>query len=190
MSIARDLVERQHTRSDSGFDAIIATPLPASRIGIRCNQHGIAALRFLPGQQPCQEPSRDHPAHALIEQLLKALQCYFNHPRTTFSLPLATAGTPFQRRVWQAISAIPCGETRSYVELAHQLNTSARAVGGACRANLLPILIPCHRVIAANGGLGGFLGETADNGMAGNLKQWLLQHEAEAGVPGIDAQQY
>jgi len=190
MSIAIDQVERQHTRTDPGFDAVITTPLPASRIGIRCSQHVITALRFLPGQQPSRGPSQDHPAQALIEQLCGVLQRYFIHPQTTFSLPLAMTGTPFQRRVWQAISAIPCGETRSYADLARQLDTSARAVGGACRANLLPILIPCHRVIAANGGLGGFLGETADNGMAGNLKQWLLQHEAEAGVAGIDAQQH
>jgi len=188
MSITSYQVERQHARTDPEFDAIISTPVPKTRIGIHCNQHGIVALRFLTEGQPCRQPSRDQPFHALLNQLLNALQHYFKHPETPFSLPLATAGTPFQRRVWQAISAIPCGQTRSYAELARQLNTSARAVGGACRANLLPILIPCHRVIAANGGPGGFLGQTAGNGMAANLKQWLLQHEAMTGTPAIDAQ--
>ena len=169
---------QQDKRTSPRFDAIIATPLPASRIGIRCNEQGISTVEFLPVQTPCQNPSLDNPYRNLIEQLLGSLQQYFSRPETLFSLPLAAVGTPFQHRVWQAISTITCGETRSYGQLAHELNTSPRAVGGACRANPLPLLVPCHRVISADGNNGGFLGQTETDGAAARLKQWLLHHEA------------
>ena len=84
-------------------------------------------------------------------------------------------GTPFQRRVWQALRGIPSGSTCSYGELAHELGSSARAVGGACRRNPIPIVVPCHRVAAAAGGVGGFMGQR--DGEALTIKQWLLDHE-------------
>lgn len=99
---------------------------------------------------------------------------YFRDPRAKRNIPLAPAGTPFQRRVWRALCRIPPGQVRSYGELARALGTSARAVGGACRANPIPVLIPCHRVVSANGE-GGFMGKTA--GRAMTLKRWLLRHE-------------
>jgi methylated-DNA-[protein]-cysteine S-methyltransferase len=90
---------------------------------------------------------------------------------------VAPAGTPFQRRVWQRLSAIPAGETLTYGALARELGTSARAVGGACRTNPIPLVIPCHRVVATNG-LGGYSGERGGDWLA--KKRWLLAHE---GVP-------
>ena len=102
------------------------------------------------------------------------LEKYFRDPRAKLNIPLAPAGTPFQQRVWRALLRIPPGQVKSYGELARRLGTSARAVGGACRANPIPVLIPCHRVVST-GGEGGFMGKTA--GRAMNIKRWLLQHE-------------
>lgn len=107
-------------------------------------------------------------------EVLWQLDHYFQDPRFRFRLPLATPGTPFQRRVWAALRAIPAGETRTYGELAAELGSSARAVGGACRANPVPIVVPCHRVVAVDG-LGGFSGATAGPRLA--AKRWLLAHE-------------
>jgi methylated-DNA-[protein]-cysteine S-methyltransferase len=105
------------------------------------------------------------------------LSAYFTDPRHELNLPTAVKGTVFQHKVWRAIHAIPSGETRSYGELARDLSTSPRAIGGACRANPIPLLIPCHRVIAADGGTGGFLGHTANHDTSASVKDWLLQHE-------------
>ena len=82
-------------------------------------------------------------------------------------------GTAFQRRVWQAIAQIPSGSVMSHQDLAHKVASGARAVANACGANPLPILIPCHRVVAVRG-LGGFM-QGSPEGLA--IKQWLLQHE-------------
>ncbi|MBN2751290.1 MAG: methylated-DNA--[protein]-cysteine S-methyltransferase [Rhodospirillaceae bacterium] len=97
---------------------------------------------------------------------------YFAKTRRIFDLPFNPTGTVFQNRVWTALSSIPYGETRSYGDLAQDLGTSPRAIGNACGANPIPILIPCHRIIAANGQMGGYSGE---NGVV--TKQALLNLE-------------
>jgi len=102
------------------------------------------------------------------------LRAYFADPTHRFGLPLRLAGTPFQRRVWAALMAIPPGQTRTYGDLATELGTSPRAVGGACRANPCPIVVPCHRVVGATG-LGGFAGDTSGHRL--DVKRWLLGHE-------------
>lgn len=86
------------------------------------------------------------------------LEAYFDGARTAFSLPLAPAATPFQERVRAALLAIPYGTVRTYGALAKALGSAPRAVGQACARNPLPILVPCHRVLAAGGGLGGYSG--------------------------------
>ena len=86
------------------------------------------------------------------------LEEYFAGNRTAFDLPLDPPGTEFQRRVWRELAAIPYGETRSYGQLATRLGTAPRPLGGACGRNPLPVLIPCHRVLAGGGGLGGYSG--------------------------------
>jgi methylated-DNA-[protein]-cysteine S-methyltransferase len=93
--------------------------------------------------------------------LLKArdqLEDYFEGRRKVFDLPLAPHGTLFQRKVWTALSEIPFGTTLTYGQLADKLGTAPRALGGACGRNPIPVVIPCHRVLAAGGGLGGYSG--------------------------------
>jgi len=94
----------------------------------------------------------------VLEQACEQLHAYFSGTLKRFDLPLNPHGTPFQLRVWQALPAIPYGQTLSYGAFAKTLGTGARAVGTALGRNPLPILIPCHRIIAADGGLGGYSG--------------------------------
>ena len=109
---------------------------------------------------------------ALLDEAARQLAAYFAGELRTFALPLAPAGTPFQRRVWAALREIPYGETRSYAEIAAMAGCPRgyRAVGLANNRNPLPILIPCHRVIGANGALTGYAGGLA-------VKEKLLRLE-------------
>ena len=107
----------------------------------------------------------------LLIEAIRQLRAYFEGTLSTFDLPLAPTGGAFQRRVCDAMSAIPFGETRTYGELAAELGTSPQPLGNACGANPIPILIPCHRVVAANG-LGGFSGKGGVH-----MKARLLRHE-------------
>jgi methylated-DNA-[protein]-cysteine S-methyltransferase len=95
----------------------------------------------------------------MLGQARRQLEAYFDGDPAPFELPLAPAGSDFQRRVWERMGAIPLGRTLSYGELARELGSAARAVGAACGANPIPIIVPCHRVIAADGGLGGYSGQ-------------------------------
>ncbi len=94
----------------------------------------------------------------LLAEAERQLTAYFAGDLKDFDLPLAPSGSPFQKSVWDAMLAIPYGKTRTYGDLAQDLGSVARAVGGACGSNPIPIIIPCHRVLAAAGELGGFSG--------------------------------
>jgi methylated-DNA-[protein]-cysteine S-methyltransferase len=94
----------------------------------------------------------------LLESARAQLEEYFAGQRHDFDLPLDPPGTAFQRKVWAALAAIPYGAVRRYGELASELGTAPRALGGACGRNPIPILIPCHRVVAQSGELGGYSG--------------------------------
>lgn len=103
------------------------------------------------------------------------LEAYLKNPHQALTLPVQEGGgTPFQRRVWSEIRAIPVGETRTYGILAQRLSSSPRAVANACGANPLPLWTPCHRVVAQNG-LGGFMQGQQSDALA--IKTWLLRHE-------------
>ena len=108
----------------------------------------------------------------LLRRAKEQLIAYWNGQRTSFDLPLQPAGTPYQKTVWQALQTIPYGETRSYGEIARQIGTpkAARAVGSANQRNPIPIFIPCHRVIGADGSLTGYAGGR-------EIKRFLLQLE-------------
>ena len=99
---------------------------------------------------------------------------YLADPHTLIPVQLPSGGTPYQQKVWQALQRIPVGEVRTYGELAKELGSCARAVAQACRANPLPIFIPCHRVVSASG-IGGYMGKT--DGPQLEIKRWLLHHE-------------
>ncbi|HEX2187899.1 MAG TPA: methylated-DNA--[protein]-cysteine S-methyltransferase, partial [Longimicrobiaceae bacterium] len=101
--------------------------------------------------------------------------------RREFTVPLAPEGTEFRLLAWEALRRIPCGETRSYAELAREMGKPAasRAVGQANAHNPIPILVPCHRVVAADGGIGGYLGSW-EGGDGAGIKRWLLRHEGVA----------
>jgi methylated-DNA-[protein]-cysteine S-methyltransferase len=86
------------------------------------------------------------------------LDDYFDGRRKAFDLPLAPDGSPFQKKIWAALQKIPYGSVSSYGDLARDVGSAPRAVGGACGRNPLPIIVPCHRVLAANGSLGGYSG--------------------------------
>ncbi len=116
------------------------------------------------------------PQSYLAKEVCRQLQAYLAEPDFRFDLSLHIGGTVHQRRVWQAIQTIPSGKTNSYAEIATQLHSAPRAVGRACGANRIPIIIPCHRVIAKNGGLGGFM--NASDGNPLEIKRWLLRHES------------
>lgn len=111
----------------------------------------------------------------LVRTAVDELDAYFEGNLRAFSVALKPVGTAFQRRVWAAIAAIPWGETRSYAALAAALGSGPRAVAQACAANPIPVLIPCHRVIGANGSLTGYSG-----GSGIDTKAWLLRHEGAA----------
>ena len=150
-----------------GYDAVIATPV--GRLGIVLEDGALSDVDFL-GDTTVRHAPRTTEAKKVCRQL----RSYFTKPRLFFRLPLKLLGTPFQQRAWRALRRIPAGRTLSYGVLARKLDTSARAVGNACRANPIPIVIPCHRVVAAKGA-GGFMGKRS--GTALRLKRWLLQHE-------------
>jgi methylated-DNA-[protein]-cysteine S-methyltransferase len=115
---------------------------------------------------------RDQTRTPLLAEAAAQLQDYFDGARSGFDLPVDPHGTAFQRRVWDRLRAIPPGEARSYGDLARELGTAARAIGQANGANPIPVIIPCHRVLAARGGLGGYSG-----GEGPSTKLWLLRHE-------------
>ena len=101
---------------------------------------------------------RDQDPTLLLIKAQDQIEAYLDGIRTTFDLPLKPEGTDFQSRVWSAMQAIPFGAVQTYGDMAKQLGSAARAVGGACGANPVPIVIPCHRVVGAHGGLGGYSG--------------------------------
>lgn len=124
---------------------------PAGPILIVESDRRIAEIRF------ATNTDIDHDDTPLLLMAAAQIRDYFDGRRREFDLPLLPAQTPFQARVRKAMLAIPYGQTRSYGELAHSAGGAPRAIGRACGANPLPLVVPCHRVVAANG-LGGYSG--------------------------------
>jgi methylated-DNA-[protein]-cysteine S-methyltransferase len=143
---------------------------PFAVLGIRTAGGKVTGIEYLPRTERAQAPSDPVAAQAVSE-----LERYFTDSRHRFSLPLAPRGTPFQLRVWEAIAAIPVGESRTYGEIARKVRSAPRAVGQACGANPIALVVPCHRVVGSRGALGGFMNAEGGDPLA--VKRWLLEHE-------------
>ena len=152
------------------FDVIVE--FPKMKVGVRTRDERVVEIRYLPPSTTAQEPT-----NALAAKAKEQLEHYRDDPDATFDLPVLIEGSALERAVWDAMCAIPRGRTRTYGELARELGADARAIGQACGENRLPIIIPCHRVVAADG-LGGFAHATS--GYLLEVKRWLLMHEAPA----------
>lgn len=140
---------------------------PVGAVTITQTDDAITALRW--GGHGCG----DSP---LLRDAATQLDQYFNGDRREFDLPLRVDASPTQARICAAIAAIPHGQTRTYGDLARALDLPAQAVGRGCGGNPIPIFIPCHRVLGAQG-LGGFSG-----GAGVDTKVWLLRHEGAGGL--------
>lgn len=152
--------------------AVVETPI--GPLGLEAEGGDVIRVWFARGEGLLS------PEGGVLAEAARQISEYFRGERREFSVPLRRprAATAFQQRLWDALLRIPYGETRTYGELAAELGTSPRAVGGACRRNALPLLIPCHRVVA-RAGLGGFSGDW-ESGMAVDVKQVLLAHEGKS----------
>ena len=145
------------TASDRGVTNIDRVAMKSNRVARQSSQRGTPA------------------AQRQADRAVRELREYFAGKRTRFTVPVQLEGTPFQERAWATMRKIPYGRTMSYAEQATAMRAprAVRAVGSANGANLVPIIVPCHRVVASNGGLGGYA-----LGLA--MKRWLLAHESRA----------
>lgn len=142
---------------------------PIGNLTIRVENAAITALDW-------HHPTRSDP-DSMLDKAEQQLEAYFSGSLKPFDLPLAPKGSPHELAVWRAMRDIPPGQTLSYGAIADAIGSSPRAVGGACGRNPIPVIIPCHRVVGANGNLGGYSG-----GDGAPTKRYLLEHENAAGL--------
>ncbi|MEO8343458.1 MAG: methylated-DNA--[protein]-cysteine S-methyltransferase, partial [Gallionella sp.] len=159
--------------SDMAYQAKIAVPFGV--LGIHCSDDALTGIEFLSRGTKPQPPS-----NPFAKKACEQLSAYFADPDFRFDLPVNPDGTTHQHKVWKSMCNIPRGKTRSYGELAAELKSGAQAVGQACGANPIPIIIPCHRVISKSG-LGGFMRHAS--GSSVDIKRWLLAHEGTTITP-------
>ncbi len=154
---------------------------PVGPLTLQADEEGLRRVDF--GQHaPISAAAPEHP---VLQAAVEQLNAYFRGERTTFDLPLAPVGTEFQSEVWHALQLIPCGEVRSYAEIAREIGRprACRAVGMANNRNPISIIIPCHRVVGANGLLTGYGGGL-------DTKIRLLELEQVPLRTAIKAEQY
>jgi methylated-DNA-[protein]-cysteine S-methyltransferase len=152
-----------------GHDYHARLAAPFAVLGIRTRGALLCEIVYLPRGAATLPPQ-----NALAEKTCRQIERYIDDADFRFSLPFDFDGSAFRQRVWRAICAIPRGRTLTYGELARSIGSAPRAVGGACGDNRIPLVIPCHRVVAS-GGIGGFM--HARGGAPIAIKQWLLAHE-------------
>jgi methylated-DNA-[protein]-cysteine S-methyltransferase len=140
-----------------------------TRLRVHTSDNALCGIDFVSSRVGLQPP-----VTPFQREVARQIKQYFRDPAFCFDLPLDVQGTAHQRKVWRAMSRIPTGHTASYGKLAATIHSSPRAVGNACRANPVPLVQPCHRVVAANGP-GGFAGQRT--GAKLDLKRALLAHE-------------
>lgn len=146
--------------------ASVTIDTPTGPVTIEEADGAIVRIAWTPGRAPTEPPT------PLLAEAERQIEAYFRREQQTFDLPIRVEGTALERGVWEAMRAIPWGETRTYGDLAAALGSNARVVGTACGRNPVPIVIPCHRVVGAEGALTGFSG---GRGVA--TKAALLAHE-------------
>jgi methylated-DNA-[protein]-cysteine S-methyltransferase len=149
------------------YSARLATPFAV--LGVRTSGGRLDLIEYLP-----QGAATLDPVDRCAERVCRQIGRYLDDPQFRFDLPFDYRGTEFQCRVWREIREIPIGTTSTYGDIARRLGSAPRPVGGACGANRLPIVIPCHRVLGSNG-IGGFM--HARGGFPLEVKRWLLRHE-------------
>jgi methylated-DNA-[protein]-cysteine S-methyltransferase len=150
-------------------------PAPFAVLGIRTAGDRLTGIDYLPRHAATLDPLT-----RVAERTCRQIERYLDDAAFPFDLPFEFRGTEFQRRVWLAVCRIASGRTRSYLDIARELRTAPRPVGGACGANRIPLVIPCHRVLASHG-IGGFM--HARRGPALEIKRWLLNHEGVSSDP-------
>jgi methylated-DNA-[protein]-cysteine S-methyltransferase len=149
---------------------------PFAVLGIRAPHGKLEGIDYLPRGAATLDPLTP-----LADRACREIERYLDDPEFRFTLPFDYCGTEFQCRVWREIKSIKSGKTNTYKEIARRLKSAPRPVGGACGANRIPILIPCHRVLGSNG-IGGFM--HARSGYPLEIKRWLLRHEGAELVMG------
>jgi methylated-DNA-[protein]-cysteine S-methyltransferase len=149
------------------YQAKLAAPFAV--LGVRTIGERLIGIEYLP-----REVATLKPQTAFAREVCRQLSAYLKKPSFEFDLAFDYDGTDFQKRVWKAVHAIPSGSVLSYKQVAKKIGSAPRPVGTACGANLIPILIPCHRVVASQG-IGGFM--NVRRGAAIEVKRWLLHHE-------------
>jgi len=150
----------------------VTIEFPKFKVGVATRDGVVTALKYLPLSAVSISPENE-----LARRAERQLQGYRADPSTRFDLPVVVEGTELQKAVWRAMCAIPLGKTRTYGDLARELGADARDIGQCCGDNRLPLVIPCHRIVAADG-IGGFAHATS--GYLVEAKRWLLMHEAAA----------
>lgn len=156
----------------------ISIKTPLGRVSISASEVGITAITFGSGMVGKVKNIKKSLISGHLEKVEGQLEEYFTGSRQVFDIPFDLQGTAFQKQVWGALAKIPFGKTKSYKELAQTIKNplAVRAVGGANGKNPICILIPCHRVIAHNGGIGGYSGGL-------KIKAFLLEHERRFSKP-------
>jgi methylated-DNA-[protein]-cysteine S-methyltransferase len=147
------------------YDAIVPAPFGAVGIAVCNEQVSIELLTEKHAPKPAENKT--------VQKIASRISAYFSNAKSDFNLSIKQQGTPYQQRVWKAISAIPRGRVLTYGDIAAQIGSGPRAVANACGANNIPLIVPCHRVVA-KGGIGGFMQGNPD-GL--KVKKWLLKHE-------------
>jgi methylated-DNA-[protein]-cysteine S-methyltransferase len=144
-------------------------PAPFAVLGVRTIGERVAGIEYLPRGAAALKPQT-----AFAREVCRQLVAYLKSALFMFDLPFVYDGTAYQNEVWKAVQGIPCGAVLTYSEVARRIASSPRPVGTACGANRIPLLIPCHRVVAT-GGIGGFM--NSRRGAPIDVKRWLLHHE-------------
>lgn len=144
--------------------------VPVGWLQVCGNQYFVTSSRFI-----FAEPGQDYGSGDIRDRAYTQLIGYLANAKAGFDLPIMTRGTEFQHKVWSKLEMIQAGQTWTYKDLAKVVDSSPRAVGGACRNNPVALIVPCHRIVSIQGA-GGYAGHTDGSNL--QVKTWLLKHEA------------